>query len=96
MATRKGRRGPDIKKYVLTVDARSGKVLHTEIEDPVTRERRPAGKVEFAYGVSGGKDPGDSATGLGIVAPGTRSNRPIFSSRIAPIILPSPMAKRGK
>lgn len=93
MATKKGSRGPKIKKYVLTVDARSGKVLHTEIEDPITLERRPAGHVEFAFSV--GNDPGKKATGFGIVAPSTRYNRPIFDSRISPHILPA-SSKKGK
>ena len=93
MATRKGRKGPDIRKYVLTVDARSGKVLHTEIEDLRTGERKPAGKVSFAYSI----DPEDGTLPSGpIVAPGTRHNRPVIDARINPVILPANVMKRGK
>ena len=94
MATKKGRRGPDIRKYVLTVDARSGQILHTEIEDPVTRERKVVRDVTFAYGIGG--DPGNKATGLGNIAPATRYNRPVIEAKINPLILPAPPMKKRK
>lgn len=96
MATKKGSRGPKIRKYVLTVEAETGKVLHTEIEDPITQERKAVRDVSFAFGVAGGHSPGDRFLGGTLVTPGTRHNRPIFDSRIAPHILPAPATKKGK
>ena len=95
MATKKRRGGPKIHTYVLTVNAETGKVLSTQLEDPVTGRRK---RTKMVFSSAGSVIPhGPETRILGGIQPVTRLNLTNLHvvPRTAPIN-PGPARKKTK